>query len=243
MPVHRVRRRRRTRAHTHTRCAPQPRDLRPRFSEPSLSGNINRRWRDGSLELDLPTFLLSEMFNCNHFIVSQTNPHIVPLLNLKKSLSRRWANLLELELRHRCARARVCVCVCVCVCVRSGVVVCLMARAASQQLPSVGPTHVVTMKLCSNQPLPLVSNHTCARNARAAHRCAQLKWIMPDWFPTKWVSLFTQPWEGDITLVLPSHLWNVGKSIVNPTTSDILNATRQVRVGVRARAVVGSVLV
>lgn len=68
---------------------------------PSMSDNISRRWRDGSLELDLPTFLLSEMFNCNHFIVSQTNPHIVPLLNLKKSLSRRWANLLELELRHR----------------------------------------------------------------------------------------------------------------------------------------------
>jgi predicted acylesterase/phospholipase RssA len=67
-----------------------------------MAGNIARRWRDGSLELDLPTFLLSEMFNCNHFIVSQTNPHIVPLLNLKKNLSRRWANLLELELRHRC---------------------------------------------------------------------------------------------------------------------------------------------
>lgn len=66
-----------------------------------MSDNISRRWRDGSLELDLPTFLLSEMFNCNHFIVSQTNPHIVPLLNLKKSLSKRWANLLELELRHR----------------------------------------------------------------------------------------------------------------------------------------------
>eukprot|EP00878_Enallax_costatus_P014363 GHUV01015023.1.p1 GENE.GHUV01015023.1~~GHUV01015023.1.p1 ORF type:complete len:539 (+),score=116.66 GHUV01015023.1:555-2171(+) len=71
-----------------------------RFSVPSTD-NVSRRWRDGSLELDLPTFLLSEMFNCNHFIVSQTNPHIAPLLNLKKSLSRRWANLLELELRHR----------------------------------------------------------------------------------------------------------------------------------------------
>lgn len=71
-----------------------------RFSAPSTD-NVSRRWRDGSLELDLPTFLLSEMFNCNHFIVSQTNPHIAPLLNLKKTLSRRWANLLELELRHR----------------------------------------------------------------------------------------------------------------------------------------------
>jgi hypothetical protein len=65
-------------------------------------------------------------------------------------------------------------------------------------------------------------------NTYYVHRCAQLKWIMPDWFPTKWVSLFTQPWEGDITLVLPSHMWNVGKSIVNPTSADIMSATRQV---------------
>eukprot|EP00879_Flechtneria_rotunda_P003920 GHRR01004160.1.p1 GENE.GHRR01004160.1~~GHRR01004160.1.p1 ORF type:complete len:615 (+),score=190.72 GHRR01004160.1:341-2185(+) len=129
-----------------------------RFSVPSMSDGVSRRWRDGSLELDLPTFLLSEMFNCNHFIVSQTNPHIVPLLNLKKSLSRRWANLLELELRHR---------------------------------------------------------------------CAQMQWILPDWVPTKWLTLFTQPWEGDITLVLPSHLWKIGKTMINPTTADIMQATRQ----------------
>ncbi len=42
------------------------------------------------------------MFNCNHFLVSQTNPHIVPLLNLKKAFSRKWANILEAELKHRC---------------------------------------------------------------------------------------------------------------------------------------------
>lgn len=42
------------------------------------------------------------------------------------------------------------------------------------------------------------------------------------------VCLCAQPWEGDITLVLPSHMWNLGKSIVNPTTNDILSATRQV---------------
>jgi hypothetical protein len=98
------------------------------------------------------------MFNCNHFIVSQTNPHIAPLLNLKKTLSRRWANLLELELRHR---------------------------------------------------------------------CAQLQWVLPDWAPSKWLNLFTQPWEGDVTLVLPSHLWNLGKTMVNPTTHDIIAATKQ----------------
>lgn len=96
----------RTHRHTPTHTKHTHQTHACRFSAPSVAGNLSRRWRDGSLELDLPTFLLSEMFNCNHFIVSQTNPHIVPLLNLKKSLSRRWANLLELELRHRCEGAR-----------------------------------------------------------------------------------------------------------------------------------------
>lgn len=48
---------------------------------------------------------LGEMFNCNHFLVSQTNPHIVPLLNMKKAFSRKWANILEAELKHRRVRA------------------------------------------------------------------------------------------------------------------------------------------
>ncbi len=83
--------------HTRTVCSPAPRS----FSAPTTAEALERRWRDGSLELDLPTYLLSEMFNCNHFLVSQTNPHIVPLLNIKRGLSRKWANLFELELKHR----------------------------------------------------------------------------------------------------------------------------------------------
>jgi len=43
-----------------------------------------RRWRDGSLEMDLPMMQLKELFNVNHFIVSQANPHITPLLRLKE---------------------------------------------------------------------------------------------------------------------------------------------------------------
>ncbi|KAL8293923.1 hypothetical protein RB597_008221 [Gaeumannomyces tritici] len=39
-----------------------------------------QRWIDGSVDNDLPTSRLSEMFNVNHFIVSQVNPHIVPFL-------------------------------------------------------------------------------------------------------------------------------------------------------------------
>ncbi|RPA97236.1 patatin-domain-containing protein [Choiromyces venosus 120613-1] len=39
-----------------------------------------QRWIDGSVDNDLPMPRLSEMFNVNHFIVSQVNPHVVPFL-------------------------------------------------------------------------------------------------------------------------------------------------------------------
>mgnify|MGYP001025090063 CR=1 FL=1 len=45
----------------------------------------------------------SEMFGANYFIVSQTNPRVVPLLNAR----RRWGTagqLAEAELKHRCVR-------------------------------------------------------------------------------------------------------------------------------------------
>lgn len=38
-------------------------------------------WIDGSVDNDLPMTRLAEMFNVNHFIVSQVNPHIVPFLS------------------------------------------------------------------------------------------------------------------------------------------------------------------
>lgn len=37
-------------------------------------------WIDGSVDNDLPMTRLAEMFNVNHFIVSQVNPHVVPFL-------------------------------------------------------------------------------------------------------------------------------------------------------------------
>ncbi|KAK6003005.1 hypothetical protein QM012_000850 [Aureobasidium pullulans] len=39
-----------------------------------------QRWIDGSVDNDLPMSRLAEMFNVNHFIVSQVNPHVVPFL-------------------------------------------------------------------------------------------------------------------------------------------------------------------
>ncbi|XP_073008450.1 triacylglycerol lipase SDP1-like isoform X2 [Typha latifolia] len=73
------------------------------------SGTSARRWRDGSLESDLPMMQLKELFNVNHFIVSQANPHIVPLLRLKELIrsyggrfAAKLADLAEMEVKHRC---------------------------------------------------------------------------------------------------------------------------------------------
>lgn len=51
-----------------------------------------------------------------------------------------------------------------------------------------------------------------------------LQCFVPTW--TKWLTLFTQPWEGDITFTLPSSLWNIRKTVVNPTVEDLQAAVR-----------------
>ncbi|KAG5555815.1 hypothetical protein RHGRI_006458 [Rhododendron griersonianum] len=73
------------------------------------SGSSPRRWRDGSLEIDLPMMQLKELFNVNHFIVSQANPHIAPLLRTKDivrayggNFAAKLAHLVEMEVKHRC---------------------------------------------------------------------------------------------------------------------------------------------
>ncbi|XP_062214224.1 triacylglycerol lipase SDP1-like [Phragmites australis] len=72
-------------------------------------GASKRRWRDGSLEMDLPMMRLKELFNVNHFIVSQTNPHISPLLRMKELIrayggrfAGKLACLAEMEVKYRC---------------------------------------------------------------------------------------------------------------------------------------------
>ncbi|KAJ0947197.1 putative triacylglycerol lipase [Helianthus annuus] len=73
------------------------------------TGTSVRRWRDGSLEIDLPMIQLKELFNVNHFIVSQANPHIAPLLRFKEfvrayggNFAAKLAHLVEMEVKHRC---------------------------------------------------------------------------------------------------------------------------------------------
>ncbi|RKF57296.1 Lipase 4 [Erysiphe neolycopersici] len=58
---------------------------------------------DGSVEGDVPMARLAEMFNVNHFIVCQVNPHVMPFLlyeerattqNPKQNLTSSWASTL-----------------------------------------------------------------------------------------------------------------------------------------------------
>jgi TAG lipase/steryl ester hydrolase/phospholipase A2/LPA acyltransferase len=44
----------------------------------------SERWIDGSMQGDLPKMRLSRLHNVNHFIVSQTNPHVLPFLHLRQ---------------------------------------------------------------------------------------------------------------------------------------------------------------
>ncbi len=39
------------------------------------------KWNDGSLKSDLPTLRLRRLHNVNHFVVSQTNPHVIPFIH------------------------------------------------------------------------------------------------------------------------------------------------------------------
>ncbi|KAI2601948.1 patatin-domain-containing protein [Hypoxylon sp. NC1633] len=52
----------------------------PLTGEHSAWNPTPQMWIDGSVDNDLPMTRLAEMFNVNHFIVSQVNPHVVPFL-------------------------------------------------------------------------------------------------------------------------------------------------------------------
>ncbi len=40
----------------------------------------SKRWIDGTVYSDLPMLRLARLHNVNHYIVSQTNPHVVPFM-------------------------------------------------------------------------------------------------------------------------------------------------------------------
>jgi TAG lipase / steryl ester hydrolase / phospholipase A2 / LPA acyltransferase len=50
------------------------------------------KWNDGSLKSDLPTLRIRRLHNVNHFIVSQTNPHVLPFVSKREPGSKGLAN-------------------------------------------------------------------------------------------------------------------------------------------------------
>jgi hypothetical protein len=56
-----------------------------------MSALDESRWMDGSLENDLPMRRLAELFNVNHFIVAQVNPHVYPFL--RTDLRQTWLSV------------------------------------------------------------------------------------------------------------------------------------------------------
>jgi predicted acylesterase/phospholipase RssA len=73
-----------------------------------------RKFIDGTISADLPMARLAELFNVNIFIVSQTNPWVIPFLdqddnkelfNMEKKKFNLWKiikNLIFSEIKHRC---------------------------------------------------------------------------------------------------------------------------------------------
>ena len=120
------------------------------------AGEAQRRWRDGSLEEDLPMCGLSEMFNVNYFLVSQCNPYLLPIISAKRAVPRLIGSLAEQEFKHR---------------------------------------------------------------------CKQLMEILPRSFgASRVLKLLSQPWEGDITMVLPASSFSTLKAIVNLSRDDLLRS-------------------
>lgn len=119
-------------------------------------GEMQRRWRDGSLEEDLPMRGLSEMFNVNYFLVSQCNPYLLPIIAAKRAVPGTIGALAEQEFKHRC-----------------------------KQLMEVLPRSLGASRL---------------------------------------LKLLSQPWEGDVTMVLPASRLSSLKAVINLSKEDLLLA-------------------
>lgn len=128
-------------------------------TEVSSSGfsSMAEFWKGGYVDDELPMKKLSEMFSVNHFIVSQTTPHIAPFLSAKRKLGK-LGHLIESEIKHRC-------------------------RQAAE--------------------------------------------LVPRWAPRGLLKRLSEPWEGDVTIVLPETVLQLTKTIIPATQEDLRTVVRQ----------------
>ncbi|CAK9864534.1 unnamed protein product [Sphagnum jensenii] len=79
------------------------------YLPPTRMTAAQRQGCNASLETELPLQKLRELFNVNHFIISQSSPYIAPILHLKETIQAhgglrgKLAKLAEIEVKHWCS--------------------------------------------------------------------------------------------------------------------------------------------
>ncbi|KAB5519366.1 hypothetical protein DKX38_023685 [Salix brachista] len=181
------------------------------------SGASTRRWRDGSLKIDLPMIQLKELFNVNHFIVSQANPHIAPLLRLKDIMRAYGGSFAAKGMRR--------------------IDFCLQLHVflvgVELMVPDVGFDYVMYSNAIYVVFVILEGGsfykHKLAHltEMEVKHRFNQ---VLELGFPLGGLAkLFAQDWEGDVTVVIPATLAQYSKIIQNPTHVELQKASNQGR--------------
>ncbi|KAH8944415.1 hypothetical protein BDL97_13G109000 [Sphagnum fallax] len=80
------------------------------YLPPTKMTAAKRQGCNASLETELPLQKLRELFNVNHFIISQSSPYIAPLLHLNKTIQAhgglrgKLAKMAEIEAKHWCSQ-------------------------------------------------------------------------------------------------------------------------------------------
>lgn len=133
-----------------------------------------QRWIDGSVDNDLPMTRLAELFNVNHFIVSQVNPHVVPFL------------------------------------------------AKEEDSITQGEEHLASSMAAGPTWLHGITHLAKGEALHRMHTMAEFG-IFPNTL-TKAVSVLSQKYSGDITILPEISYADFPRMLSNPTTEFMLNA-------------------
>lgn len=176
----------------------------------------SRRWRDGSLENDLPMKEIGVLFNVNWFIVSQTNPHISPILNIKA--------LLRRVVGARCAASP---CMIHQISAREwrGCATRPGGAKSCRPRPPDAFTERASATLPRHRPRPSARSIAEVAEAEVKHRFQQLTWLLPPG-AAKVARLMSQPWEGDVTVVSPALSWTLTRLITDMSPKEMAAACR-----------------